>query len=62
MRDSENMLIEENTEMGSKEDNPYKNWYVTGEQLKSAVYDYVTGHLTEQEQQDFEDTCIAWAC
>jgi hypothetical protein len=62
MRDAENMLIEENTEMGSEEDNPYKNWNVTGEQLKSAVYDYVTEHLTEQEQQDFEDTCIAWAC
>lgn len=62
MRDAENMLIEEVTEMGSEEDNMYRGFIVTGEQLKSAVYDYATEHLTKQEQQDFEDTCIAWAC
>ena len=62
MRDSENMLIEENTEMGSEEDNPYRQWNITGEQLKSAVYCYVMEHLTKEEQQEFEEFCIGMAC
>lgn len=62
MRDAENMLIEEVTEMGSEEDNMYKGFIVTGEQLKSAIYCYVMEHLSKEEQQEFEDTCIAWAC
>lgn len=60
MRDAENMLLEEVTEMGG--DNPYKAYTVTGEQLKTRVADYVYSHLTKEEIQEFEEVCNSMGC
>ena len=61
MRDSENMLIEENSVMCDTEC-IYKGFSVTGEQLKLAVADYVYKNFSKEEQQEFEDWCEGMAC
>lgn len=62
MRDAENMLIEENTYFDNEDTNPYKYATVTGEQLKDRVYEYVTSHLSEEEQNEFREICEDMAC
>lgn len=62
MRDSENMLIEENTYYDNEDTNPYKCFLVTGEQLKDMVSTYVYENLSKEEQQEFEDLCMGMAC
>ena len=62
MRTAENMLIEENSYEDNTETNPYRYCNVTGEQLKTRVYDYVQEHLSAEEKQDFEDYCYNSAC
>lgn len=62
MRDSENMLIEENTYYDNEDTNPYKGFLVTGEQLKDMVSTYVYENLSKEEQQEFEEWCEGMAC
>ena len=62
MRDAENMLIEENTYFDNEDTNPYKQWNVSGEQLKSRVYEYAQAHLSKEEMQEFQDICDGMAC
>lgn len=62
MRKAENMLIEENTYFDNEETNPYKNFKVTGEQLKSRVYEFVNTHLSKEEKEEFEEWCEGMAC
>lgn len=62
MRDAENMLIEENTYFDNEDTNPYKYANITGEQLKDRVYSYATSHLSEEEMQEFQETCEDMGC
>ena len=62
MRDAENMLIEENTYFDNEETNPYKYANVTGEQLKSRVYDYANSHLSREEMTEFQEICEDMGC
>ena len=62
MRTAENMLIEENTYFDNEDTNPYAYANVTGEQLKSRIYEYVETHLTDEEKLDFEEMCESMAC
>ena len=60
MRDAENMLIEENTYFDNE--NPYSYALVTGEQLKSRVYEYAQAHLSEEDMQEFREICEDMGC
>jgi hypothetical protein len=62
MRDAENMLIEENTYFDNENTNPYKYANVTGEQLKSRVYEYAQSHLSKEEMQEFQEICEDMGC
>ena len=62
VRKAENMLIEENTYFDNEDTNPYKNYTITGEQLKSAVYCYAFEHLTHAEQDKLNELCDSMAC
>ena len=62
MRDAENMLIEENTYFDNENTNPYKYANITGEQLKSRVYEYAQAHLSKEEMQEFQEICEDMGC
>ena len=62
MRDAENMLIEENTYFDNEDTNPYKYANITGEQLKSRVYEYAQAHLSKEEIQEFQEICEDMGC
>ena len=62
MRSAENMLIEENTYFDNEETNPYRGYLVTGEQLKSRVYEYAQTHLSEEEIHEFQEICEDMGC
>ena len=62
LRDSENMLIEENTYFDNEETNPYKGFSVTGEQLKTRVWQYMDENLTQEEIEEVREIADGMGC